>query len=148
MKRFYLIGFLCLMVFDTTAQTCFKFVGMAADPLEFNAAWLLRVMTTPWSYGALAGYLCSFVAWMTLLRYAPIGPAFAASHMELVSVTLLSAWLFHEPLTLPKIAGGALILLGVLCLAKDESAGEGNAGNAVEANKEPKQGSALHPQGG
>ncbi|MDR3073744.1 MAG: EamA family transporter [Deltaproteobacteria bacterium] len=123
MMRFYCIGFLCLMAFDTTAQICFKFVGLAAEPLEFNLEWLLRVVTSPWSYGALAGYLCSFVTWMTLLRYAPIGPAFAASHLELISVTVLSAWLFHEPLTFPKIAGGLLILIGVLCLAKDESAG-------------------------
>ena len=123
MMRFYCVGFLCLMAFDTTAQICFKLVGMAAQPLEFNLDWLLRVVASPWAYGALAGYFCSFVAWMTLLRYAPIGPAFAASHMELVSVTILSAWLFHEPLTLPKIAGGLLILLGVFCLAMDESAG-------------------------
>ena len=124
MRRFYIIGFLCLMAFDTTAQICFKYVGMAAEPLEFSTDWLLRVLACPWSYGALAGYLCSFVTWMTLLRYAPIGPAFAASHLELVTVTVLSAWLFHEPLTLTKIAGGLLIVLGVLCLARDESAGE------------------------
>jgi drug/metabolite transporter (DMT)-like permease len=123
MMRFYCIGFLCLMAFDTTAQICFKFAGMAAEPLEFSPDWLLRVLASPGAYGALACYCCSFFTWMTLLRYAPIGPAFAASHMELVSVTILSALLFHEPLTLPKIAGGLLIVLGVLCLAKDESAG-------------------------
>jgi drug/metabolite transporter (DMT)-like permease len=123
MMRFYCIGFLCLMAFDTTAQICFKLAGMAAQPLALSPDWLLRIMTSPWSYGALAGYFCSFVTWMTLLRYAPIGPAFAASHMELVTVTILSAWLFHEPRTLLNIAGGLRILIGVLCLAKDESAG-------------------------
>ena len=123
MKRFYLIGFLCLMASDTLAQICFKLAGAAAEPLEFGLNWVLRIVASPWSYGALFGYLCSFVSWMTLLRYAPIGPAFAASHLELVSVTILSVWLFHEPLTLFKVVGGLLIVLGVLCLAKDESAG-------------------------
>lgn len=123
MMRFYCIGFLWLMASDTTAQICFKFVGINASPLEFSLTWVLRVLACPWSYGALAGYLCSFVAWMTLLRHAPIGPAFAAAHLELVSVTILSAWFFHEPLTLLKIAGGLLIIIGVLCLAKEESAG-------------------------
>ena len=121
MIRFYCIGFLCLMASDTAAQICFKFVGIDAAPLDLSPAWVLRVLASPWSYGALTGYLCSFVAWMTLLRHAPIGPAFAASHLELVTVTIISAWLFHEPLTLPKVAGGLLILLGVLCLAKEES---------------------------
>ena len=123
MKRFYCIGFLCLMLFDTLAQISFKHAGLAADPLEFDLAWLLRVLATPWIYGALGGYLASFLTWMTLLRYAPIGPAFAASHLELVSVTALSAWIFHEPLGFCKLAGGLLIVLGVLCLAKDGSSG-------------------------
>lgn len=139
MKRFYCIGFLCLMASDTLAQTCFKLAGTAAQPLEFGPDWVLRILASPWSYGALAGYLCSFVTWMTLLRYAPIGPAFAASHMELISVTLLSACFFHEPLTVSKIVGGLLILLGVLCLAKDESAGaadkDGHAHAAANANQ-------------
>ncbi|MCL1980785.1 MAG: EamA family transporter [Proteobacteria bacterium] len=125
MKRFYLIGFLCLMASDSLAQISFKFAGMAAEPLEFGMNWVLRIMANPWSYGALLGYLCSFISWMTLLRYAPIGPAFAASHLELVTVTILSVWIFHEPLTLPKVVGGLLIVLGVLCLARDESAASG-----------------------
>lgn len=122
MRRFYIIGFLALMVFDTLAQTSFKFVSIHADPLDFDLAWFMRVFSSPWLYGALAGYLGSFVSWMTLLKHAPIGPAFAASHLELVSVTLLSVWLFHEPLNVYKVVGGLLIILGVLCLAKNEDA--------------------------
>ena len=122
MMRFYCIGFSCLMVSDATAQICFKLAGMDAAPLELNLAWVLRVLSSPWAYGALAGYLCSFVSWMALLRHAPIGPAFAAAHLELVIVTIVSAWLFHEPLTLLKITGGLLIVLGVICLAMEESA--------------------------
>jgi drug/metabolite transporter (DMT)-like permease len=37
-----------------------------------------------------------------------------------VSVTLLSAWLLHEPLTLPRILGAATIVAGILCLAAAE----------------------------
>lgn len=122
MKRFYILGFLALMTFDTLAQTSFKFTSMHAAPMDFDVAWVLRVFTSPWVYGAFVGYLGSFISWMTLLKHAPIGPAFAASHLELISVTLLSVWLFHEPLNVYKIGGGLLIILGVLCLAKDEGA--------------------------
>lgn len=121
MKRFYITGFLALMIFDTLAQTSFKFVSIHAAPLDFNLAWFLRVFSSPWLYGALCGYLGSFISWMTLLKHAPIGPAFAASHLELVSVTLVSVWLFREPLNVYKIAGGLLIILGVLCLAQTEN---------------------------
>ena len=121
MKRFYVIGFLVLMAFDTLAQLSFKQAGNSALPLEFSVAWLARVFGQPWIYGAFVGYIGAFFTWMTLLKHAPVGPAFAASHLELISVTILSVWLFNEPLTTAKVIGAVLILLGVIFLAKDES---------------------------
>ncbi|KRE88423.1 hypothetical protein ASG87_07390 [Frateuria sp. Soil773] len=123
MKRggFYLTGFLLLMAFDTVGAISFKFAGMHALPVEANAAWLLRLFEKPWVYGAVAGYIGAFFTWMGLLRHAPIGPAFAASHLEVVSVTLLSVWLFHEPLTLPHALGAVAIVAGIVCLGLDES---------------------------
>jgi drug/metabolite transporter (DMT)-like permease len=72
-------------------------------------------------YGAILGYLGAFVSWMTILKHAPVGPSFAASHLELISVTLFSVWLLGEELNACKLIGGALIILGVLCLAKSEA---------------------------
>jgi len=120
MRRFYVSGFLLLMAFDTLAPLSFKLAGSHALPVTADAAWVARVFAQPWVYGAVAGYIGAFFTWMTLLRHAPIGPAFAASHLEVVSVTLLSAWLLHEPLTLPRILGAATIVAGILCLAAAE----------------------------
>lgn len=117
-KRFYVIGFLVLMCFDTLTQISIKYASNVALPMEFDLPWLSRVMKSVWIYLAFAGYLGSFAAWITLLRHAPVGPSFAASHLEIVSVTLLSIWLFNEPMTLYKGIGGLLILLGILCLAQ------------------------------
>lgn len=121
MKRFYLIGFLVLMAFDTLAQISFKTAANHALPLEFGAEWLARVFTQPWIYGALVGYVGAFFTWMTLLRHAPIGPAFAASHLEIVSVLLLSHWLFGERIGAVQIMGGLLIAAGIVCLAFSEA---------------------------
>jgi len=121
MKRFYLFSFLILMLFDTLAQVSFKYASLHAAPLILDSAWLLRVFTHPWIYGAFIGYLGALFTWMTLLKYAPVGPAFAASHLEIISVTIASVWLFNEPLTMPKMIGGLLILSGILCLAKGET---------------------------
>jgi drug/metabolite transporter (DMT)-like permease len=125
MKRFYIIGFLALMSFDTLAQLSFKQASLAALPVEADTAWLFRLFSRVWIYGAVAGYVGAFITWMTLLKYAPVGPSFAASHLELVSVALLSAWIFGEELNACKIAGGLLILLGVLCLAEEDGASDG-----------------------
>ncbi|MEI7037399.1 DMT family transporter [Fulvimonas yonginensis] len=136
MRRFYLAGFLLLMAFDTLSQLSFKLAGQHALPVAANLAWVLRLLREPWIYGAVLGYLGAFFTWMSLLRHAPIGPAFAASHLEVVSVMLLSVWLFHEPLTAPRVVGAAAIVAGIVCLGLAEAreahaiAGEPVAGTA------------------
>ncbi|MEB0107311.1 DMT family transporter [Pseudomonas sp. MH9.3] len=121
MKRFYILGFLSLIFFDTLAQVSFKYASIHAEPLAMDVAWLVRVFGHPWIYGAFVGYIGAFFTWMTLMKHAPIGPAFAASYLELISVTLVSVWLFNDTLTLPKVIGGLLIVAGILCLARQES---------------------------
>lgn len=121
MRSFYIIGFLVLICFDTLAQISFKYASIYALPVTLDLPWLIRIFSHPWIYGAFIGYIGAFFTWMTLLRHAPVGPSFAASHLEIISVTLLSIWLFHEPLTLSKVIGAALILAGVIFLAKSES---------------------------
>lgn len=121
MKRFYLVGFALLLGFDSFAQIAFKYAGTSALPVEASPAWLLRLVSEPWVYGAILGYLGAFFTWMHLLRRVPVGPAFAASHLEVVSVMLLSIWLFNEPLTVTKVVGAAAILAGIVCLGLAET---------------------------
>ncbi|GHT93903.1 hypothetical protein AGMMS49545_14220 [Betaproteobacteria bacterium] len=120
MRRFYLIGFTLLMLFDTLGQCSFKLTGIRAAPPEFSVDWLIRIFTTPWVYVAIAGYIGAFFTWMTLLKRAPVGPAFAASHFEVVTVMVASIWLFGEAITLPRLAGAILIVSGIVCLALAE----------------------------
>ena len=113
-------GFALLMAFDTTAQIGFKLAGMHALPPEASADWLLRLVAQPWIYGAVVGYLGAFFIWIRLLQRAPIGPAFAASHMEVVSVMLISALLFGEHIGPGQALGAVLIVAGIVCLAIGE----------------------------
>jgi drug/metabolite transporter (DMT)-like permease len=119
--KFYLIGFAALIVFDTFSQICFKMAALQAEPFLIEVAWLIRVLETPWVYGAIIGYLGAFMTWMTLLRHAPVGPAFAASHLEVVGVIVISVPLFGEMLTISQMFGAILIVAGVVCLAQGET---------------------------
>lgn len=121
MRRFYLIGFLVLVCFDTFAQVCFKLTANHAMPPEANLAWVWRVLSSPWVYCAIACYIGAFVTWMSLLEHAPIGPAFAASHLEVISVMALSVVLFNEHIGSPQWIGSALIIAGIVCLAISET---------------------------
>jgi len=121
MRRFYVIGFLVLLAFDTLAQIGFKLAAVAAAPPELEMAWLGRIATEGWIYLAIAGYLGAFVTWMTLLRYAPIGPAFAPTHLAIVTVLVVSVMWLGETLSRPQIVGAALILTGITVLAVTKS---------------------------
>ena len=120
MKLRYLLGFLLLMAFDTMSQLSFKLAGMNALPSSTDPAWLLRLFAEPWIYAALLGYFAAFFTWMGLLKRAPIGPAFAASHLDVVSVLVLSALLFGERIALPQLGGALAIVAGIACLARAE----------------------------
>lgn len=131
MRRFYIIGFLMLMAFDTLAQISFKMAGDGALPLEFSTAWLWRVFSQPWIYGAFVGYIGTFFVWMSLLKRAPIGPAFAASHLEIIAVMVVSHYLFSEQIGWPQIIGCLFILAGIGCLALSEAADGDPHGEAL-----------------
>ncbi|MDR2012065.1 MAG: DMT family transporter [Rhodanobacter sp.] len=124
MRRFYVFGFLVLVCFDTFGQICFKLTANHAMPPEANLAWVVRVLSSPWVYCAIACYIGAFLTWMTLLEHAPIGPAFAASHLEVVSVLAFSVVLFGERIGWPQFTGSALIIAGIVCLAISETDAE------------------------
>jgi drug/metabolite transporter (DMT)-like permease len=115
--RFYLTGFAALVVVDTWTQIAFKFATRHTGEFSPSAGWLRAAALTPWLYGAIAGYLGAFVTWMTLLEHAPVGPAFAASHLEVVTVLVLSIPLFGEQLTPWQLAGAACIVAGIVLLS-------------------------------
>ena len=115
-----LIGFLLLVAIDTFVQIGFKLAGNNTLPVTLDLPWLERVAREPWVLGVLLGYGAAFLTYMTLIKHAPIGPAFAASHMEIVTVTLFSVLVFGDTLTLSQTVGCCAIVAGVFVLAATE----------------------------
>ncbi len=122
--RFYIVGFGALMLFDTLTQISFKLATLHVGEFEPHLAWLAGLFSTQWVYVAMVGYLGAFVTWMTLLKHAPIGPAFAASHLEMIPVLIISVSVFNEHLSLTQLTGCICIVLGVLCLSVSTAAVE------------------------
>jgi len=120
-SRFYMIGFSALMLCDTLTQMSFKLASNHGGDFVMQLDWFLSIFSQPWIYGAVLGYLGSFVAWMTLLKHAPVGPAFAASHLEVVLVLVLSAIYFGDRLAPMQIFGALLIVIGIVCLSFSEA---------------------------
>jgi drug/metabolite transporter (DMT)-like permease len=105
------------MLVDTMVHIAFKLAANAAMPVQFNTSWLVRLVKEPWVYVTVLCCVAAFITWITLLRRAPIGPAFAASHLELIGVLAVSAVLFGERISIIQFAGALLIVGGVACMA-------------------------------
>lgn len=65
----------------------------------------------------LSGFIAAFLAslaWMAAMTKFDLSYAYPFISFNFVVVLLLSSWLLHEPLTLLKIVGVCLILLGTI----------------------------------
>ena len=118
---FYVLGFGMLVIFDTWTQTSFKMAAVQAGGFSLTLTWLANAATSFWTYAAIAGYLGAFFTWMTLLKHAPVGPAFAVTHLEVVTVLIVSVVVFGEHLGAPQIVGGLFIVAGIIVLSRSES---------------------------
>jgi drug/metabolite transporter (DMT)-like permease len=118
---FYAIGFAILIAFDTLTQVSIKLASGQAGAFTMSRDWLFMVLHNPWLYAAVIGYLGAFVAWITLLKHAPVGPAFAASHLGLIPVLFISAAYFGEKLTNMQLLGALSIMVGIVFLSLSEA---------------------------
>jgi multidrug transporter EmrE-like cation transporter len=119
MKRSMLLGFLLLLSFDTASQIAIKIAGDRITGAA-SGAWLARVAAEPLVYFALLCYGGAFATYVSLLKYAPVGPAYAAAHGHIVTVLVISMLFLGERLSLLQSAGALAILAGVAILAFTE----------------------------
>lgn len=121
MKGGILLGFLLLLGLDTASQVGMK---LAADRIAADAPglgiWLQRVAAEPMIYLIVGLYVASFLTYVTLLKSAPVGPAYAAAHGHIVTVTLISVAFLGERLSLLQALGAVAIVAGVVLLAVTE----------------------------
>ena len=114
--RFYIIGFGTLALIDTWTQISFKLAARQTGAFTAETSFALLALHSPWLYAAAAGYIASFFAWMAVLERAPIGDAFAVSHVEIVIILIASVVLFGEQIGATKIAGAVAIMSGIALL--------------------------------
>jgi drug/metabolite transporter (DMT)-like permease len=114
MSYVYLGSSIVLMVY---CQLVLKWQVMGAGAFPEASAdkfWFLaRLLLNPWIVSALAAAFLATLAWMAALTRLDLSHAYPVMSLSFVLVVLASAWLLHEPLTVLKIAGVALICLGV-----------------------------------
>ncbi|WP_164667921.1 EamA family transporter [Virgibacillus doumboii] len=76
--------------------------------------FLIQLLFNPW---ILSGFLSAFVAslfWMAAMTKFNISYAYPFMSLSFVLVFLLSVFLFHDPVTVQKMVGLALIVAGIV----------------------------------
>jgi len=121
MKRDILLGFTLLLAIDTASQVLVKVAGNRITAFEPDPAWLARAVSEPLIYLVVLLYGAAFAVYITLLKHAPVGPAYAAAHGHIVTVLVISILFFGERLTFLQVLGALAIVGGVLLLAATET---------------------------
>jgi multidrug transporter EmrE-like cation transporter len=94
--------------------------GAGAFPADSGdkIAFFVRLLLNPWVLSGLAAAFLASLAWMAVLTQFELSFAYPFTSLSFVTVILLSAFLFNEGLTLNKILGTVVILLGLVIISR------------------------------
>jgi len=120
MNKIVLIGFPLLVTIDTASQTVIKVIGNRVSQFEFGTAWAERTLNEPLIYLVILFFAAAFAVYLMLLKTAPVGPVYAAAHLHLVTVLIISVLYFGEHLGRLQVLGAIMIFGGVIVLAATE----------------------------
>ena len=88
--------------------------GALPASLAERIPFLLGLIFNPWILsGILAGFF-ALVCWLAAMTKFELSYAYPFMSLAFVFVLVLSAVLFHEPLTVAKIMGVVLIIAGIV----------------------------------
>ena len=91
-------------------------VNLAGSPPESDgdmAMFLVRLVLNPWVLSGFAAAFLASVIWMAALTKFQLSYAYPFVALTFVFVVVAGGLLFGEPITVPKIAGLALIVAGI-----------------------------------
>ena len=99
-------------------QFVVKWQVLKAGALPGNLAegthFLFAMLLNPWIVSGLAAAVAASLCWMLALTKLPLSEAYPFTAAQFIIVVVGGAWLFSEPLSVPRIIGVILIGIGVV----------------------------------
>jgi len=112
----------CGVLLNALAQLGLKAATEKTGPLvAANEAMLrrsLELLTVPWLWAALGCYGLSVVVWLVGLSRVPVSQAYPLLSLGYVLNVGLAWWLLGETPNMLRVAGIAVIVFGVVLVAK------------------------------
>lgn len=103
------------MTLAITGQFFFK-SGLSGSSLSPNAQSIIKTIFTPQVFMGFAMYGISSIVWLFVLQKLPLSVAYPALALTYVIVVFASAFILHEPLTVNKVVGSFIIVMGVILM--------------------------------
>lgn len=79
---------------------------------------LAHAVIDPFVIGGIVLYACSAAVWLVVLSRVELSFAYPLVSTGYIAVVILSRVLFHEHVTLVRVAGAAVICLGVVLITR------------------------------
>ena len=110
------------VIFNTAAQLFLKFGMDRIGKFSFSLANTLpicsQVATNPYIIGGIAVYVGSVVIWLMVLSRIPVSMAYPMTSIGYVTSAIAAYYLLGENLSIPRILGILIIIVGVFMVAK------------------------------
>ena len=116
-------GFLfCGVLLNAFAQLGLKAATDRTGPLMAASGAMLRrsleILTVPWLWAALGCYGLSVIVWVVGLSRVPVSQAYPLLSLGYVINVGLAWWLLGETPNVLRVAGIAVIIFGVVLVAR------------------------------
>lgn len=121
-----MIGIVLAIVLDTVIQIFWK---LAVADIPESASLIttaLTALTRPYFYLAMFAFTAQLVNWLRVLAQADLSFAQPFTALSYITVLALSTFTLHEQLSLMRLAGVCLILLGVFLISRTSHDTTGN----------------------
>jgi len=115
-----IVNFAALLGFTALGQFSFKIAADRLGIVRLDAAWARAFLHEPAVALILFANLGAFVSYVRLINKAAIGPAFAAAHLSIILVVIVSVAYFNETLNWVQASGCLAIFTGVAILGYTE----------------------------
>ena len=112
----------CGVLLNTFAQLLLKKGADAVGRFDFSIASLLDATLSysvdPYVLGGLACYVVSVVVWLAALSRVEVSVAYPMLSLGFALNAVLAWWLLGEAVTAQRLAGIAIIIVGVTVVAR------------------------------
>lgn len=108
---------LCTIMLTVYGQIVIKWrvsvIGAMPDEQVERIKFLVGFVLNPWIISSYIGAFIASLFWIAAVRQLPLSYAYPFTSLSFVAVIILSAVLFRESVTFPKLLGIILIILGI-----------------------------------